>query len=244
MKQYNEAIKYLENMGYEQLNSLYFLKNNPTSEVYIYNEDIQNGVIIRGYDSEFYYIATNNSDFLSKFWDYLPSGHIMFSGVPIDTALKLQKNKQLRYNNLCKVYVLTGSFLPIANNKYIVEPLVVSDAKEVDKYYTYRHEGSDEGFRHSIKTFDSSCVRINGELAAWCLVHEDGSLGPLYTKEEFRRRGLAEIVASDLMQKLIAKGHTPFVQIVEGNMSSLNLVSKVSAMTYTHDCDWFSLEKQ
>ena len=91
---------------------------------------------------------------------------------------------------------------------------------------------------------DSSCVRIEGELAAWCLVHsDDGTLGPLFTKEKFRRQGLAELVSADLINKLVAKDIIPYLHIVEDNDPSLRLITKLEGMRHTHDCLWFGVVK-
>ncbi|MCL2610649.1 MAG: GNAT family N-acetyltransferase [Defluviitaleaceae bacterium] len=239
------ATNFLSKDLYVNLNAINFLKNNGESLAYVYNNDIENGVIVTGKEGEIIFLATHNLQFLMDFWDTLPQGHQFFSGVPSDIADIFLKNREPEWASPCKVYAAVGEFMPSENDKYICESLQPTDAEEVDKYYTYRDEGTVEVIRNDIINMDSACVRINGELACWCLVHSnDGSLGPLYTKEKFRRQGLAEVVSSHLIEKLINKKMTPYVQIVQDNMLSLGLITKFGYMEFTHDCTWFGVVKE
>jgi len=100
-------------------------------------------------------------------------------------------------------YVLTGEPEHIETSEYNVGSLTLEDAEEIDEYYNFRSDYSLQSFRENITLRDSTCVRIDGELAAWCCVHaEDNSMGPLFTKEAYRGRGLALIVSLRLMEKL------------------------------------------
>ena len=237
------AIEYLSNEFYENLNAINYLKNIANAKAYIYNNDINEGIIVT-HEAGRNFLATRNPDFLSKWWDIQPRGHCFFPGIPNDVADIFLKKRKPEWTSPCKVYALTGQFKHDAKSKHKCETLTLQDAKEVDEYYTYRGEGSLERLRQDILTMDNSCVRIDGELAAWCLVHgDDGTLGPLYTKEKFRRQGLAELVSVDLINKLIAKNVIPYMHIVEGNDPSLGLVAKFGGMQHTHDCLWFGVIK-
>ena len=225
------------------LNILNFLESNKTAVVLTYGDDIENGVIAANEEMGLFFLATHNADFLRQFWDLFGDADMFFSGVPQSIADIFLADKTPEWTSPCKVYALLGDFAPIAAD-YPHEVLRPDDAPEVDRYYTYRWEESEAEIRRCIEKFDSACIRIDGELAAWCLIHEgDGSMGPLYTKEQYRRRGLAEIVTSRLVEKLIAKGLQPYVHIVESNDASVALAEKYSGFVYTHDCVWFGMKK-
>ena len=239
----NAAIKHLSAEFYENLNASNYLKNIADSKACIYNNDIDNGIIV-AHDGGRNFLATQNSEFMSEWWDGLPQGHHFFPGIPNDIAGIFLRDKTPEWTSPCKVYALTGEFNHQVESEHLVTCLMPQDAEEVDEYYTYRGDGTLERLRQDIIYKDSSCVRINGELAAWCLVHgDDGTLGPLYTKEKFRRQGLAELVSVNLINKLLAKKAIPFVHIVEGNDPSLRLITKISGMEHTHDCLWFGVVK-
>ena len=250
IKQNNDILKFLEQDKYTCLNILGYLDYNPTADIYLWENDLNNGLIV-GDDKEpdFFFVHTLNTAFIQAFWESLPPGNKYFSAVPKPMALIFQHYfvtpENTLFQNICQVYALKGNFEPIESSIYQVESLTLADAEEVDKYYIYRHDNSIIGIRENIALKDSACIRIDGQLAAWCTVHaEDNSLGPLYTKEQYRGQGLAAIVVSDLIKKLLAKSIIPYAQIVEGNNSSLSLVKKFTGLEYTHDCVWFGVNKK
>ena len=246
IKQNNEVIKHLQAAGSANFNVLAFLAYDSDADVYTYGGDIANGVIVGDADRDFFYLATHNRDFLEEFWQFLPSGHKVFSGVPTSIANILTEGKKIVWQSPCKVFVYDG-VTPIADFKtdFEIKPLTPEDAEDVDNHYTYQHEGSIDELRESIQKMDSACIRIDGRLASWCLVHvRDGSLGPLYTKKEFRGRGLAEAVAAHLLKTLVAKNQIPYAQIVDDNAPSLALIKKLGGMDYVYDCLWFGLNKE
>ena len=238
-----QILDFLKQDLYVNLGILHFIETNSDANIIIYKNDIKNGVIAFE-DNGWSLVATENREFLKAFLESEHTGNKLFAGVPRKFAEVMLSLKAPLWKNVCKVYVFEGEFTPMKSEKHTAEPLLLSDIEEVNEHYTYRGEWSLEELKSSVKKFDSSCVRIDGELAAWCLLHEtDGSMGPLYTKEKFRRMGLAELVTYDLLEKLIAKGAIPNVQIVEDNTKSLGLASKMNEMKYSHDCVWFGYEE-
>ena len=236
-----QILNFLRQDIYVNLNILHFIENHGDAKILIYNDDVSNGIIAFEDDS-WYLVATENREFLRAFLEAQPKRNKLFSSVPKNSAEILFSLKEPLWKTPCKVYVFESDSVPVKSEEFVAEQVLPSDVSEINEYYTYRGEWSLEELKMCIETLDSSCVRIDGELAAWCLIHDtDGSLGPLYTKEKFRRMGLAELVTYDLMEKLIAKGKIPCVQIVEDNTNSLNLAAKINGMKYSHDCVWFEL---
>jgi GNAT superfamily N-acetyltransferase len=202
-------------------------------------------LIVGDKNQDLFFLYTSNPIFMHEFWANLPQGHKCFSAVPKQMALIFLQDKQIEWQSICQAYALKGIFEPIESPIYQVESLNLADAAEVDEYYTYRDDDSITGIRENIALKDSACIRIDGQLAAWCTVHaEDNSMGPLYTKEQYRGQGLAAIVASELIKKQLAKNIIPYVQIVESNNPSLSLIKKFPGIEYTHDCIWFGVNKK
>ncbi|MCL2572995.1 MAG: GNAT family N-acetyltransferase [Defluviitaleaceae bacterium] len=243
LKKNENVIKYLEKTKNANLNILAFLVFDSDADVYICNDDITNGVIVGSQSRNFFYVDTHNKDFFDEFLKMIPSGHKLFSGVAQDVADSILVDKETVWQTPCKVFVHNGLMQLSPNSDFAIEKLTEADAKEVDEYYTYRSEGSVERLRKDIRLMDSACIRVDSTLAAWCLVHaEDCSMGPLYTKEEFRGRGLGLATACDVAKKMIAKGMKPHAQIASDNIASLALINKLEGMEYSHDCVWFGLE--
>jgi hypothetical protein len=248
IKQNAEIINFLKRGGYINLNILGYLDYNKDADVYLFDGSADNGLIVGDADCGTFFLAADNPDFLTEFWRGLPNGEKMFPGAYLPYALALIENKQIKkkliWKNPCNVYTLTGKFEPYENSSFKDDVLTLDDAEEVNNYYTYKSEHSIFAIRESILKRDTSCVRINGELASWCCVHaNDASMGPLFTKEKFRGRGIGAVTASRLIEKLLAKDIVPFGHIVENNNASIAMVSKIKGMKYTHDCLWFGAEK-
>ena len=238
------AIEYLERDKYTNLNTLGFLSNSDEAEIYLYNGGTENGVIVGDKEQDFFFLNTHDTGFLREFWEIIPPGHKCFSGVQEPIARIFMADKKAVWQNPCKVFALKGEFKRPEDTLYTVESLTLADAEEVDRYYTYRSEESLDRIRENIARFDSTCIRVNGQLASWSTVHtEDRSMGPLYTKEEYRGQGMAEAVSSRLMEKLIAKHIIPYVQIIKHNNASLHLAGRLKGLEYSHDCIWFGIDK-
>ena len=253
------VLDFLMRDRFVNLNILEHLRQNPDSEIYIFDDNINNGVIVRikrrRYPEDLaFMLATDNVDFLSAFWENLPPGEVGFVATPRPIADILCRDKVSTWDvKPCKVYALKGEFVPAANpDGYTVESLTLEDAEEVEQYFPlYGAERTEDiipkrisYIRESITHKNSACIRIDGELACFCLVHDGGSLGPLHTVEKFRRRGLAKVVASAIIEKQLAQNLIPYVHIYEDNDNSLGLVGKMPGMEYTHDCMWLGFEKK
>jgi len=245
VKKNDDIIKFLQRDRCINHNALSYLTYNEDADVYIYDGDTENGVIIGTGGWSFFFLATHNRNFLEYFWKSLPIGHKMFSSVPATTFDIFAKGRNTVWQTPCEVYFYDGvSQIVQSRTNYTIEPLAITDAEEIDLYYTYRSEGSVNRLRESIRNLPSACIRIDGNLAAWCLLHsEDGSLGPLFTKPMFRGKGLAETVATNLMKQLVAKNMIPYVQIAKDNVPSLALIKQLGCMEYSHECIWFGLDK-
>lgn len=240
----DEVIGFLKKNKIQNLNIFGYLDNNPDAVVFVYGSDIDDGVIVSNSELDHFLIDTENTDFLKEFWVGLPRGHKCFSGVPEHIAEMIIKiaGKPV-WRNKCNVFVLTGGFQYEPDNRFERFCLTTADAREVDDFYTYKSEDSYGRILESIEKRDSEALKIDGELAAWVLVHDDNSIGPLYVKEKFRGRRLAKIISERLICKLIAKNIIPFGHIVQGNEASHANMKRINGMELSHVCDWFGIEK-
>lgn len=245
VKQNNDIVKYLQKDRHVNHNILSYFAYNTDAHVYIYDRIAENGVIVGNEKQNFFFMTTCNRDFMEAFWESLPPGHKVFSGVPKPAADVMTAMIEPVWGGPCKTFVYDGK-TQIADSPcgFAIEPLTPGDAEEVDKYYTYRSESSAKRLRESIQIMDSACIRIDGQLASWCLVHaEDGTLGPLFTKPEHRGKGMGEALVRHLIKIIVAKNIIPIAQIAESNTPSLALIEKLGFMGFSHYCTWFGLDK-
>jgi len=257
VKMNNEIMTWLLDNKYMYLNILNLLRRHKDADILIHDSGIELGIIVRIEVEErtAFLAATTNKTFITEFWAMLPEGGAFFSAAPVEFARILAEIKEPQwFGTPCKSYAVKQElFVPAkpTNPSHQVCSLSPSDAAEIEPFHPlHGDERTPEVIAERVKWIaediasnDTAALRVDGVLACWCMVHDDGSLGPLYTKEEFRRQGFAEIVASDLIEKQLARGLTPFVHIYENNANSLGLAAKVRGFEFTHECVWLGMQK-
>jgi len=124
--------------------------------------------------------------------------------------------------------------------EYAVEPVKEEWADEINDLYEYKSESTILEIKRAIAERPSACIRIADVLASWVLLHDDYSIGFMYTKPEYRKLGLGKMVSHAIVKDCIQRGITPFLQIVHGNLKSEGLASK-SGFSKHADVFWFGI---
>ena len=65
------------------------------------------------------------------------------------------------------------------------------------------------------------------QLVSWAVEYERGTIGHLYTLEDYRHQGFALVVVCEISKKLRAKGSTPMAEVIESNGSAHALFQKL-----------------
>lgn len=238
----DSIIKFLNQNTITNLNILGVLQNHTDTEIYTDSLENPSGVLVRsGY---FNYIYTEKDRFLQEVLDKLfyRKGHYGFSGVSRPIAEKIQKRKgfALEWQNRCSLYYLPKENLDESLIKNPVQSIDIKDAEIVNRFYTYANDDSLQDIKECILNRPSSAVYVNGEIVSWVLVHDDNSMGIMYTKEEYRKSGYAVDVTVDLSRKIFQRGNMPFLHIVENNTMSPGLAKKCGFVQHGY-ADWFGV---
>ncbi len=229
---------YLRKKPYVNLNMICKLEN---TSIPVYTDCPENpsGVVLK--DGYMHFLYTESEAFIEAVLDtFMSDGYFGFSGVDQSIAQRIQAKRKLDWENPCTIYAYKKDHVDLIDCVYTVKSLDVSDAEIVDSYYEYSNENSLERIREDIKNRPSSAVYDDGKPVCWVLVHEDGSMGIMYTMESHRRMGLAEVVSRDLTKKLVDLGKVPFLQIVDGNEKSHGLAAKCG-FEPVGKCSWFGI---
>lgn len=232
-------IDYLNRNRIVNLNIIGIIENEPEAEIYVDNEESPNIVLVRhGY---YNYIYTEDDELLDEMLETLFKNNFYgFSGIYKPLAQKIRKRYLVNWESKCTLYYLPEENLDLSLIKNPVKSIDLKDAKVVDDFYTYRYPGSIEKIKKDIINRPSSAVYINGDIASWVLIHNDNSMGIMYTKDTYRKNGYAVDVSIDLASKIIDLGKTPFLQIVEGNTMSPNLAAKCNFVKHGY-ADWLGI---
>lgn len=216
------------------------LENSKDFRVFVDDEVFPTGVVVN--DGYYNYIYTKNDHFIEDVIEYLRyrKGAYGFSGVNIDLAKKIKSEFEIEWESPCTLYYYPNKTIDIDKIKIDICSVRLEDAYIIDKYYTYRDDDSIDEIKESIKNRLSRCVYKDGELASWLLMHKDNSLGPMFTKKEYRKEGYAIDVTLSLINELLKNKKIPFLHVVKGNFASDRLAKKCGFIELG-DCDWFGI---
>lgn len=82
-------------------------------------------------------------------------------------------------------------------------------------------------------------IFVENKLAGFAGEHEEGSMGMLEIFPEYRGQGLACALETDLINRTLQKGYTPFCQIKEDNRASVRLQEKLGLYPAKEKIWWF-----
>ncbi|XP_017471424.1 PREDICTED: uncharacterized protein LOC108362791 [Rhagoletis zephyria] len=123
---------------------------------------------------------------------------------------------------------------------FIIQPLKLTDAKEVNDFWPYKGLGTQYIVERNIKynLTLGAYHHDSGELCAWVLYSELGTIAFLYVKAPYRRRGLAEVLVRQLCRALADQDHDAMAHIEDTNEASTKLFTKLGfqAIEYNY---WF-----
>ena len=161
---------------------------------------------------------------------FFKDGYYGFAAIELDISEKIKEKYEVDWENSCTLYYLPKENLKLNQLKNPVQNVDIKDVEIINKYYQFRNSISIEAIKKDIINRPSSAVYVNGEIVCWVLMHDDNSMGIMYTKEEYRGKGYAVDVTTDLASKIINSGKIPFLTIIKNNTMSPGLVKKCGFM--------------
>ena len=169
-------------------------------------------------------LQTENLELADKLLDNLPHGttHI----VAHNDELQKLVEKKLDYNVSVPCYqaVYRKEPFELTDTGDLKIRLLREDEADIAcRLYHFTHEDAIEHIKLGL-VYGGFC---GDEAAAIIGMHMQGSMGILSVDEKFRRRGYGEIMEKFLINSLLEKGLVPYCQIIEDNVASLSLQSKL-----------------
>lgn len=221
------------------LNIIGVIENVPKAEIYVDDDTNPKGIFIK--KDYMHCLHTDSDDFIEEVCDtFFKDGFYGFSAVKASIAKKVKDKYQIHWDNPCTLYYMPEGNLDTSLIKNEVQVIDIKDAETINKYYEYGGPDNVDAIKDDIINRPSSGIYVDGQLVSWVLVHDDNSMGIMYTLEHFRKKGYAVDVSIDLASKIIKQGKTPFIHIVKGNDKSVNLAKKIG-FVQCGDVDWFGI---
>jgi hypothetical protein len=227
-----ELINFLEEDLIQNLNILGIIENEVNIEIYVDNIKYPRGVLVKnGY---FNFIYTKEDSFINDFlFNYCKAEEYYgFPGIEEGIREKLRNHFTTRWENPCDLYYLPKENLNLALKKNKTSSINIKDADIINQHYAHKNKDSFSRIENNILTRPSSAIYLEDKIASWVLVHNDNSMGIMYTLEEYRGKGYAVDVTIDLCDKISKLGKIPFLQIIENNTMSPGLARKCGFIKY------------
>jgi hypothetical protein len=232
--------RFLQRHRIATLNIAGVLDHEPRAQAFVDDEADPRGVLVKG--PWYWYVHTEDEAFLEMLCKEMlrEDRFYRFSGVWRPVAEGIQARLHLVWESRCDLYVLPEGRSRPPGEQARVTSVDLKDAEIIDEHYAYRNDHSLDKIRGCIRNRPSSAVCLDGHIVCWLLVHEDDSLGIMYTLEEHRRQGYALDVSLNLVAKQLAAGRTPFLQILDDNSLSPGLARRCGFESQG-PCDWFGV---
>lgn len=97
------------------------------------------------------------------------------------------------------------------------------DETHLDYILDHYSLGSREYIQERIRAKVFYGAFVDGKLAGFIGIHDEGSMGMLFVEEPYRRMGLAHSLESHMINRMKELGYTPFCQIFSNNDASMAL---------------------
>ncbi|MEC9490928.1 MAG: GNAT family N-acetyltransferase [Halanaerobiales bacterium] len=104
-----------------------------------------------------------------------------------------------------------------------IRELKSKDADFIFAHSHYQDFTSKAYIKDRIAADCSAGIFINKELAAWGLTHDDGAVGFIHVREDFRKRGYAHLIMEKLIKNKRKNGKDVFLNVEPNNLKAKKL---------------------
>lgn len=208
----------------------------------LYESIAEDGEVFVGKsDRPWVYIRSNDEKALQRLVRVLPKEYVNFALVEewmVDIIAR--DYKRTREMECTRFYLPDEVKLPQGDVE--VTTLLVEDAEEIQNSHAY-NEYTDLDYVHrQIENGYGAGIRVSEKLVAWAITHDDGAIGFMYVKPEYRNKGYAEAVTAYIVERLRLDGYAVYVHIEADNTKSMSLAKKLGFVE-DRNVRWFTLEE-
>lgn len=107
--------------------------------------------------------------------------------------------------------------------EFRLRKLKANDANFIFAHSHYQQFTSKAYIKERIRADCSTGIILNGELAAWGLTHDDGALGFIHVRENFRKRGFARLIMQQLIRDKRESKKDIFLNVEPDNLKAKKL---------------------
>ncbi len=146
------------------------------------------------------------------------AGVMRLSALPAEVREAVISKRPLVRETPCGLYTLVRDEFTPVNDGPPIDRIREDEISLVSSLG--QHGERDAYIAERIARAPHVAVRVGDELAAYMLVHANGSIGMLHTIEKFRNQKLGRAAASALAAMQMARGMPVYCYIIDGNTPS------------------------
>lgn len=217
-------------------------KRNILLDSYICNDAVLVKLNDQEHEPNCFFGVKNKKD-LEVLIKFLTDGDNWFSCLEAWIVPYIQNKRKIDYLESCySLYLPNFKLLKKADKEVMVSPIRPEFAKLVNDRWAFKDENSVSYIESRIEEGITAGIYDDNKLVAWCITHDDMSMGSMWVEPEYRRLEYAFAITNYMVKRLREIGEIPFIHIVEGNLKSLNLAKKIGFIEGERVC-WVGFKK-
>ena len=237
MKEKDIILEFLMKDEIFNVNIINFIRNYPIQ----YIERVGNSVIVKGIsDRNWIYISSKSEEELTIIKGRLDDNDKNFAIIEEWMIPILTKGIKLKWK-LATMKLILYNDSTLFEPKHSVSELTTNDVDCIYENSEYKDFISIPYITERITNGVSSCIHFKDKLIAWVITQDDGAIGFLHVLPEYRKRGYASDIMTDLIKKLRYENKIPFVHIEEENKKSMKLATSLG-FEKDKTISWFEIE--
>lgn len=213
----------------KNINLLNFIAYNPIDLVAEYN----GRYIIRGLSDDYwvYNTAKTPTEFLELLRN-TPDDKCFVVQSSWEVEVLKQWGNKIDFILPCKKLFIPDSIVLPTISKHITTKLKATDSDYLYANSKYSDISNTQYILDRIEKDTSSCIYDDDKIVGWCMTHDDGSIGFLNVLESHWRKGMAQSLMIDMINKIRNQGKLPFVHVEESNIPSMSLMKRLGFIEY------------
>ena len=227
---------YLNQDKKKNISILGFIRNHPVNKV------LQEGDTILSLglsDCLWAYISSNDKQELQNIIENFDYETNYFASLENWMIPIVTKDKEIDWQLSTYRYILPDH-LKVDSVSYLIKELDETDAEYIYNNINYKDFTSVDYIKERIQNGVSAGIFKDDELAAWGLTHDDGALGFLHVKPDFRGQGYGKNIIKALIQKRRKLNKPVFANIEPDNIKSKNLFISLGFL-FDREISWIKV---
>ncbi|NVO11061.1 MAG: GNAT family N-acetyltransferase [Bacteroidales bacterium] len=177
-------------------------------------------------DEEWWYLSCNKPEDFEWFLDKTGKEDRFLAAINDMLLDKVRCKFSCTWTLSCIRFYLPNETI-IPESSLLISHLSMADAEHIYSNSNYKIYSSVDYMREQIKQGIGSAYRQGQTLAGWVLTHDDGAMGMLHVLPNFRKRGIARALVTDLIRKIRNIGLMPYTYVEPSNTASMELVKSL-----------------